>query len=350
MSDAAPKLFLRAQALVALMLCACLCAAFATAVYLAHNTDVIAKRNESELARQREINGVYFNAGGFKDEGDEVLIRQWPQADYSRGGVYFIGASEMKLSLLPAMLPPGERALIHNYALGDLRHREVYYIARMLIEERGLLAAGPENTTVVLALSYQSARVKNFALVGDRYVKMLFERHHLYSYNWNDGIHRAWQPPFMEQLRIERVYANRFMRSLGWERSLVRPGTMPVQVNLDHLRSFMHADWRQVMRAEVDTLAEQIDYLQGLGVKVRAVYPPNGSWQYQLPYDAAYRAMVDPILESRHVQVYDFAHVLRDDEFGDAVHANYGGGLKLHEAYRRVALDALAEMGTQVRP
>jgi hypothetical protein len=317
---------------------------------LAHWTPVIANHVAGELARHRATNGTLFYDGGYIDDGDYVLLGQIPKDDYSRGGVYFIGASEMKASIMPWLLPPSESRLIHEYSIGDFRHREVRHYLRSLIEEQGLLQAGGQKTTVILSLCYLLARKKDLNIPLDRYVELLFERHHFYTYDWNKGIHRVGLSSVERFLRLQRDFANRFLRFLILSPSRVRPYVPPDEWKRKHLISVMGSNWQEQMKADVQDLAELLDYLQKHNVRVRALFPPSGSWDKELPYEAAYREMVGPILASHNVPISDYGDFLPDEEFGDDIHARYSGQLKLHPAYRDLALQALSEMGTRLEP
>lgn len=315
----------------------------------AHGTPVIANHVAREVERQRTLDGKYFYNGGFIDDGDYVLVGQLPGADYTRGGVYFIGASETKNALRPWELPPAERALIHNYSLGDLRHRDVFHYVRSLVEEDGLLKAGGDKTTVVLGLSYQMTRGRDLSNVNDRYVPMLFERHGFYTYDVEDGIRRKPMLDIERFLLVERIRAQRFLQLLmsppddvSLERETPREGH-------DYLVAAMGDDWRQEMERQVAYVAEVIDYLQARGVHVRVIFPPEASWHESLPFDNTYRALMKPVLESRKVPSSDLKHLLRDNEFSDAVHARYTGEIKLHNAYRAIALEALSDMGVKLQ-
>jgi hypothetical protein len=310
----------------------------------AHYSPVIDNHIESDLERQREINGMYFYSGGYVDGGDNVLLGQVARADFSRGGVYFIGASETAISIRPWELPPEEQALIHNYSLGDLRHRDVLHYVRSLVEDHGLLQAGGEKTTIILGLSYQMTRGRDFALEKDRYVPTLFERHGFYTYDVEGGVHLAPMTPAERFLRAERIYANGFLQIFLQPKSEVKVRKQTPQEFHDYLSEAMGPDWLANLEEEVRYIGETIDYLQARGVRVRAIYPPMASWQQGLPFDAAYRERLKPILEARNVPVSDFKDLLPDDDFGDAIHARYTGELKMHNAYRKLALKALADM------
>jgi hypothetical protein len=340
----------RAQTTLSLLMLATVGLAFAGLAALARVTPVIADHVAREEALYRSSNGVNFYTGGYTDDGDLVLLDELVHADYTRGGVYFIGSSEMRTSIMPWRLPEAERALIHNYALGDLRHSEVRHYVRMLVEDEGLLEAGPEKTTVILSLYYPLARPKNLDIPIDRFVKLLFERHGFYSYDWDDGVHKTRMSEAERFVRIQRDAANRFIRTLILRPSLVRTVEPTEEWKLNHLIEVMGPDWESVMREELGQLERTLDYLEERGVRVVALLPPTATMHDELPYDAPYKAAIMPMLMSRGIPIADFSDVLDDEEFGDDMHANYTGQQRLHEAYRALALEQLEAMGTELAP
>ncbi len=335
---------LGAQRLLSLAMLAALCLTGISIVVLARTTPVISNHVERELARLEATNGLYYFDNGYRDEGDYVLLGQLLNDDYSRGGVYFIGSSEMNTALMPWALTPAERRLIHNYSIGDTRHSELRHYVRMLVEDNELLEAGGERTTVILGLTFQLARYKGDGM----YVRDLFHRHGLYAYDWNEGIRRVPKSALEQELIVARDDANRFLRIVLLSPSRVRLTPDTRQFMYEHMHGVMGPDWRPLMQREIEDLIATIDYLQARGVNVWAVYPPMGTWQDEMPYDAAYREMVRPHLQARNVRVVDFGDLLEDDEFMDALHARYRGQVKIHAAFRSLALEALAQMGTPV--
>lgn len=311
----------------------------------AHYTPVFADHLKKELQRQRDVDGKLFYNDGYLDDGDYVLLGQLPYADYSRGGVYFIGASETKIAIRPWDLPQTERALIHNYSLGDLRHSDVFHYVRSLVEEDSLLEAGGDKTTVVLGLSYQMTRTRDLSQAVDRYVPMLFERHGLYTYDVESGIRRTPMTGVERFLRLEKVRARRFLQVLISPKDDVSIGDETPEQMHDYLINAMGPHWRSEMEKQVGYVAQTVDYLQSRGAHVRVILPPEAAWHEGIPYSETYRALLTPILQSRKVQVSDLNDLLADGEFSDAVHARYSGELKLHAAYRDIALQSLAEMG-----
>jgi hypothetical protein len=309
----------------------------------AHFTPVFANRLASEIQRHREVDGMYRFNGGYIDGGDDVLVGQIPVADYSRGGVYFIGASETKMSIMPYLLPPAERALIHNFSLGDLRHSDVLHYVRMLVEEVGLLSAGGEKTTVFLGMSNMMGRPRDWNRYDSHYVPELFERHGFYTFDEDGGIHKVAMSPVERFLRRERIYASRFLHTLTAIKSRV---AIPVPEDHEKLMVYqMDDDWRDEMVRQAAYVGETIDYLRARGVRVIVLFPPIQSWQKQMPYQKHYRDVLQPVLNARQVDVVDFSHLLPDSEFGDSVHARYSGQIKLHEAYAKLARDALSGSG-----
>ncbi len=115
---------------------------FAVVSLLANFTPVMSAYVASQTKMHREKNGLLFFDGGYPDSGDYVLTGLLPEADFPRGGVYFVGASNSIVSIMTWELPPAERVLIHNYSIGNLTHREMRYFLENLVEEQGLLRAG----------------------------------------------------------------------------------------------------------------------------------------------------------------------------------------------------------------
>lgn len=305
---------------------------------MAHSSPVIPNHVKREQQRQHDMNGVWLYDAGYLDEADYLLLGQIPNDDYSRGGVYFIGDSQTAVSLMAWRLPPEEQALIHNYGVGALRHRDVYHLVRMLVEDFNLLQAGGEKTTLVLGLSYYLARPEREGVTLKYYV----ERHHLYSYD-ERGMHPAPLTPLERMAIVERDYVQRFLATaLGARQSRVTVYLPDQQTAEGRL---VEGDWRAAMHRELGYLAALLDYLRARDVNVVAFFPPSGSWEEAVPYEAAYREAVMPLLEHRGVQLIDQGDWLADADFADGNHPTYAVQLDLHERNRAIALEALQGMG-----
>ena len=182
-----------------LMLLAML-ATFATGIFVAEKTPLLANHVAREIARVEQTGGLYYFDNGYVDEGDYVLLEKLNNDDYSRGGVYFIGTSELQAGFADWMMTPAEAELIHNYSIGNLRHREAGQYLRMLVEENNLLEAGGEKTTIILSLNFQLTRIDR----EEMYAPNLFRRHGLYTFDREAGIHKVNMPAWRRWLILRR--------------------------------------------------------------------------------------------------------------------------------------------------
>jgi hypothetical protein len=287
------------------------------------------------------VDSVYLFDDGYVDDTDYVLLDLLPGADHSKGGVFFIGDSQSRNALMPWRLSPEEQELIHNYSIGDLHHRDQRFFVQMLVEEMGLLDGGPENTTVILGISPNMARPRDYHRPS--YVNSSFERHGLFTYTFDEGMHRAKISDLERFWRVERDAASRFINiALGLRKSRV----LTLNRELQTLEYNTQADgWREVMDAEVVELTELVDYLQAHHVRVRAIARPSASWKKRLPYERTYLDLVTPKLAARNVPVIDQSNLFVDADFVDDNHVKYTAQLKLHNIDREIALRELAEMG-----
>jgi len=335
---------------ISLLLLVAVGSAWIAVLLVARMSPLMARHLDRERQQHRAMNGVYEFTNGYLDFGEYVLLDRVPRDDHSRGGVYFIGASDTMISIMPWELPPQEGSLIHNYAIADLSHREALYFLRNLIEEQNLLQAGAERVTVMLGLFYHMTREKRQGKVEDEYVPMLFRRHGLYTFDPDEGIRTVPMTRAGRFVRREHVYAKRFLRvALG--SSLVLPAQDPDAAEYGRQWTrLMGPNWRQEMEAQMEELTKLLDFLRRRGVRVRVILPPHGSWHHHLPFPAAYREKLLPILECRNVPITDLSHLLPDADFGDSMHVRYSGQSKVHSRYRDLALQAIADMGISVSP
>jgi hypothetical protein len=99
-----------------------------------------------ELADWRRENVIYADDRGFADSDDRLLLQEIPEADFSRGGVCFIGSSTTQHSIATWLLPPEERALVRNLAIKSANMKEQRQWLASPHERRGLLGADPSRT------------------------------------------------------------------------------------------------------------------------------------------------------------------------------------------------------------
>jgi hypothetical protein len=331
-----------AQRQICFLLAASMFACAATVVLLAHFTRVLPDLLDREIARMREIDGVYLYDGGYVDDADYVLLGLLPRADHHNGGVFFIGDSQLRAAFMPTELPASEQALIRNYSIGDLHHRDQRYFIKMLVDEFGLLDGGAEHTTIVLGISHNMARPRVYA--DGSYVNDAFQRHGLYTYPAGAGaMHRSPMPAPERFVRVQHDIASRFLLTVsGLRASRVKPFT-PALRTVRAIR--LDDNWREAMVSEVHELSQLLDYLRARRVRVIAIISPSGSWERQLPYERAYLDMVEPVFAARNMRLIDQTRLLSDEEIADNTHPTYRGRIRLQAIDRALALQALEDMG-----
>ena len=145
---------------------------------LAHDEGIAAAMNASELREARMTKVGWWNPSHFLDSGDLLLLDELPHIDCSRGGVYFVGSSNLRMALKDWDRSPQEKALVHNLGVPGTNHLFNFQTLRYLVENEGLLRAGGEKTLIVFGVSYHC--------VGHEYDKTcyfatLLGRHGLYS-------------------------------------------------------------------------------------------------------------------------------------------------------------------------
>ena len=302
------------------------------------------------MAKWKETNGMYTD-NRFYDDFDGtlgILYDQLPFADYSKGGVYFIGSSRLGFPLTLWDLPPQEQSLIHNYTIGASSYAQQWQFVRYLIEEHGLLKAGGEKTLVVIDLFIANAN-HNLTLqegAPPGLWNYRFTGYGLYTYDREKGIGDVPMSQAKRFLRIAQVHDDNFW---SWLFNLVRQkpsGGVMLQENLRrHPEEWMPSmtrvlgpDWENGMDLELRKLGEMIDYLQARKVHVVGIYMPQGTWYKRYPQSFRFRECAFALLQSKSVPYVDLAESMPDDRFRDSMHLNYVG---VHEVFPKLL--AIAE-------
>jgi hypothetical protein len=126
-------------------------------------TDLLAQNSSLErwlTATRSELverNGKVFSyAGNFIDFEDRVMLDEIPRTEFSKGGIYFFGTSNMKLAFQTWDLPMNERRLIHNYGIGASDHPIQLEFIKYLTTYHRFLTAG-DRDLVVFGAAFQNA-------------------------------------------------------------------------------------------------------------------------------------------------------------------------------------------------
>ncbi|HYW80791.1 MAG TPA: SGNH/GDSL hydrolase family protein [Thermoguttaceae bacterium] len=324
---------------------------------LARNERLAGWVQSRRLRRWVAADSTYQHALGFVDFEHRLLLDEIPRADYSRGGVYFIGSSTVVMSLMTWELPTEWRELIHNYGISGADHTQQFHFVRHLVEHEGLLTAGGEKTTIVLGLFYGNA-APNEGGPNGRYIGELFRNQGLFRYDEVSGIQPVAMPDSERFVRYEKARCGNFLRRSLYNSGLsgdlnigIRPDIRPtpnytIRQRQEFWQRRMGADWTTTMAEQVDALARMVDYLQERNVRVLGVFLPMGSWQDELPYAEAYRHQVVQVCRKDSVPLIDLADLLEDKDFSDSVHFRCRGQRKLHARLTQIAVEQLGTADT----
>lgn len=283
----------------------------------------------SELAEKNR--SIFSNTGNFIDFEDRVLLDEIPRADYSQGGVYFFGTSNMKWAFTTWDLPAEQKRFIGNYGIGASNHTIQLRLIRYLIEQRGFLTAG-EKDLVILGVSFQLTHIDN---PSTGYFASLLRRHGLYMITPDDRIAPVPMSLVERWLRIEKarsggLFWNTERLAKSWLVALAglsrRPHPGLAMDTPDNLLGFMGgAQWQQNMDAEVERLRETIFLVRSHHAQVKVMLLPQGTWMDELPFKARYEGMIRALCQSTSTPLIDLSRAIPDKDFVDSNHLTVEG-------------------------
>jgi hypothetical protein len=265
---------------------------------------------------------IFSNTGNFIDFEERLMLDEIPNADYSRGGVYFFGSSNMKWAFTTWDLPAEQKRLIGNYGIGASSHTDQLRLIQYLIKERKFLTAGERNM-VILGVSFTLGRTDP----PTGYFASLLRRHGVYTIT-DDGQITPTQMSAVERwLRIEKARSTGFIWNLG---RLAKGTVMTLagyrrpaprgMLSPDSLRGFMGAEWQQNMDVEVERLRETIFLLQSHHAQVKVILLPEPTWEDNLPFRTRYDPIVRALCQATATPFIDLSHSMPDEAFVDDGH------------------------------
>ena len=308
-------------------------------------TDLLARNRGLEnllTALSREFSEktgtIFLNAGNFIDFEDRVLLDEIPQADYSGGGVYFFGSSNMKWAFTTWDLPVEEKRLIGNYGIGAASHTDQLRLIQHLINQRGFLAAGKRDL-VILGVTFQVGRQDS----STGYFASLFRRHGLYTITPDGQIDPVPMSAVERWLRIEKARSGGFIWNLGrvikgWVTTLAgsrRPQPRGIASPDNYLGFMGGAQWQQNMDAELERLRETIDLLRSHQVQVKVMLLPEATWDNELPYKPLYETKIRALSQATSTPLIDLSHAMPDTAFADSSHLTVDGQTKFRDLIMR---------------
>jgi hypothetical protein len=277
-----------------------------------------------------EKNGTVFsNTGNFIDFEDRVLLDEIPQVDYSRGGIYFFGSSNMKWAFTTWDLPEEQQRLIHNYGIGAASHTIQLKLIRYLVEQRGFLTTG-DRDLVIFGVSFHLGHVDH---PSAGFFVSLLRRHGLYL-TTSDGRMEPTPMSGVERwLQIEKARTGGLFWNVGrvakaWLVAIMglSRGTHPGLFDTpDRLGGFMGAQWQQNINTEVERLKETILLLQSHHTQVKVMFLPQGTWMRELPYKSYYEAKIRTLCQLTSTPLIDQSRAMPDQDFVDSSHLTVEG-------------------------
>jgi hypothetical protein len=295
-----------------------------------------------------------MHQGPFLEVGTRIFLEEIPRADYARGGVCFVGSSQLRPSLQVWNLTGELAELVHNLGLPAATHIDQTAVLRWLVDERGLLSAAPGKTEIVFGLFYGNAVAHGHGQLGYLFPEFveglgLFEyaQARLRSLDLSDLTKTLLgkKTRCSDLLHVLRDY-------LRWRDgglvllSPVRP-VEPASAaqRQDVWRGLMGRDWRAAMARQLQSFAASIDVLQRRGASVRAVLMPLASWHREMEHAQRYAEEVARICDERGVELVDLSEMLADGELYDGTHPSYTGAIRVHEALLAIARRHLQRAG-----
>jgi hypothetical protein len=296
------------------------------------------------LAVCKEINGQYIDCRFYSSPEERLLHKVIPNDDYSRGGVYFLGGSQLERSLALQDCSPAEQAVIHNYCLGATPHGREFQFLRYLVEQAGILRAGGDKNLVVFDLCFTAAAhfPTESTIKMDAVWAHYFTQHGMYNYDPTGGITSSGRNDLWRSLRFRKIETDAFCTTVvnilqGAVPNYMLEPTIPSPAYIKFWTDYLGPDWRAGMDIELKQFGKMIDYLHERHVGIEAVYLPLGSWFADFEPAKVYRERVFALLKTKGVHITDLANRLGDDGFGDSIHPSYRGVMQIGPILNNIA-------------
>jgi hypothetical protein len=299
----------------------------------------IARQDEQYYQQTRVLH--YSFSGDFFRPSDHFVYEELPDADFTRGGVYFMGASYVEFGTKLWELPPEQRAFIHNCGIEANCHTGEFLMLRYMIEQCGMLSAGGAKNLVVFGASYHSAGGIGVGAMHETF-RHAWDLHGFYRCTRSGGIVPLPVTPVSRILRIERLRMaaclSRIQRLAMHQVIPPKPREHNAAVYAEKRSEFMESDWREKIQDQLEEFGRMLDYLRVRDVPVIVVLLPLGSWDRESPIVSYYNQEMTALCKRKDVQVKDWSILIEDEEFGDSSHLNLSGIRKFQSAFLEIAL------------
>jgi hypothetical protein len=328
--------------LLLLVICGVLCAAVDAG---ARSTRVAKWLDDHAQAQYAGQDRAFLRTRNYGDFFETLMLDELPRADYSRGGAYVFGSSQLVFCAEFADLPSEARKLIHNYGFPGANATEIRQFITYLEDQRGLLRAGGEKTAVLLCLSPTDMLETTAEFNGaGGYFPAYLKGSGLFDYDAARGISdtpmSAWQRNLALRRTQWRSFVHRLARSVE---SVQRRRADPI--SLRKAEEQASAAGQTVEGSQWAELNQLLDQLNARHVRTTMLIMPTGSWYKGLPVYDQFVARLPSMASARGIRLIDCSGLLTDAEFMDEHHATAAGAKKVHDVLVRWAFDELRQTG-----
>jgi len=287
---------------------------------------------------------VFDDRGYFPNCSQRMIYEDLPAIDCSHGGVYVLGTSNLVWGTNLRHRDPDVKRLVHNCGVAASTHDQQRQLVAHLVKRPGFLAAGPEKTLFLLAISYHSVGHPDPA-----YFPACWTAYGQYNYDTRDGISFASPNPLELEYSLARARVAGLLQSVRecaarHLKGLVREPSIREHSaeTYNRLREkFMQDDWRDRLSAQMAELDGLFRELRQLRVNVAVVLMPQGSWEEKVPFERTYTLAISDLCHADDVPLHDFSSLLEDDDFADSNHLNPSGVDKLTGALLEISVPFL---------
>ena len=296
-------------------------------------------------------NGMLFsNNGSFIDYEERLLLDEIPSTDFSRGGLYFFGTSNMKWAFTVWDLPDPLRLRLHNYGTGAASHQTILRLVRY-VGDKGLFDAA-NKSTVIIGVSYHLGTTET----SDSYFPALVRRQGVYEITADDRLIDVPLEPADRWFRTEKARCGGFLRNSGrliknWMLASLNLKHQPLHVPDLYRKEwgkFMGPDWQRNIDRELGNLDETLEILDAHGVPVKLILLPQGTWMDGLPFPAYYNDRVRALARRTSTPVLDWSKLLPDSDFVDSNHLTVVGQTKFRARLLSVENTRLGNLQNEV--
>jgi hypothetical protein len=285
-----------------------------------------------------QINKLFSDTGNFIDFEDRVLLDEIPHTDYSKGGVYFFGTSNMKWAFQTWDLPATQKRLIGNYGISASNHTTQLQLIRYLIDQRGFFSAGNLNL-VIFGVSF------HLGVEPSNFFEFLLRRHGLFTINADGQVFPTQVNPIGRWLSIEKARSGGVFWNVGrvtksyieWLTGWFHPEPRDPAQYQEMWRLYMGPNWKPNMDDQIEEFRKTILLVRSYGATVKVILLPQGTWMDSVPFKPYYEVKIRSLCSSTSTALIDLSRSIPDNDFVDSNHLTVQG----QQAFRKLIMEII---------